>query len=125
MNIRKILDEYTPRTVIARAENNDTFIGLPFFHRYKRDEGILIRITETAENEIVLSDGHTTLDYSEEQNVDIRDYPEKADSILTRFGMTLDGNVLRLKFRHNDDTDITRHINYFIQSITLVANIDL
>ncbi len=124
MDIAKIVDVFKEQLVITKS-GKDTFIGPYFFHYFKREEGILIRITEISEEEIILSDGHTTTDYLEERDIDLTLYSKQVEKILQRFKMVLDGGVLKMRCHYNDYRDIARYLGYFVQGITLIANIDL
>lgn len=129
IDLNKISDYYKDTIIIKHSTNEagleDIFLGIPFYHRFKNDEGILIRITEVNEYELILSDGHMTLDFLEEVDVDINLYSEKFEKILSLYGMYQDGNVLRKRFSYNHEGNIIHHIGYFIQGLTLIANIDI
>ena len=123
IDIEKILDLYRKNTTI-RHGNDSIFVTLPFFYT-KSDESILIKITENEEGLPVFSDCHTTEDYLELRDVELSDYSERLKKIIKRFGLVHDENVFRMTVPSLDDIYIELYLGYFIQALSIIANIDL
>ena len=123
INFEKILDQYRSNTRISRG-NDCIFITLPFYHT-KSDESIAIKVTETENGLPVFSDCHTTEDYLELRDVELSEYSERLEKIIKRFGLVHDGNVFRMKVPSNDEIYIELYLGYFIQALSVIANIDL
>lgn len=122
VNINKFLDEYRKDTIVNYFDDC-VIIGLPFFH-YGHDESIAIRIDEK-EDGLVLSDCHTTEDYLEAQGVELADFGERLEKIIKRFGLVHDGNVFRKIVPSPVENSFKRYLGYFIQALSIIANIDL
>lgn len=123
INIEKFLDEYRDN-IIVNYYNDDVFIALPFFHT-KSDESIMIKISENENGLPVFSDCHTTEDYLELRNVELTNYSERLEKIIKRFGLVHDENVFRMIVPTIDDFYIKIYFGYFIQALSIIANIDL
>ena len=125
IDVERILDDYRNDTTVRYGNSDDSvFITLPFFHT-KTDESVAIKVTEQQDGLPVLSDCHTTIDYLEERGVEPDDYSERLEQILKRFGLRRDGNVFRMTVPSADDTYIKLYLGYFIQAISIIANIDI
>lgn len=73
-----------------------------------------------------MSDCHTTVDYLEENNVDIDNYYDKLSAIMQKFDLVLDGKVFRkIIYNSDNDFDLCRGVGYFIEAVALIAHIDL
>ena len=123
VNIEKILDLYREDTTVRRGEGC-VFILLPFFHT-KSDDGITIKVSEDEDGLPVLSDCHTTVDYLELRDVELSDYSDRLKKIIRRFGLTLDGNVIRATVPSLDENYVEIYLGYFIQALSIIANIDI
>ena len=122
IDIDKFLDEYR-NSMIVNYCDDCVIIGLPFFH-YGHDEGIAIRLDEK-DGGLVLSDCHTTEDYLDAQGIELADFGERLEKIIKRFGLVHDGNVFRKKVPGPVDNSFKRYLGYFIQALSIIANIDI
>ena len=123
IDIEKFLDKYRQDTTV-RCGNDCIFIALPFFYP-KTDDSISIKITENEEGLIVLSDCHSTEDYLELRDVKLSDYSERLQKIIKQYGLIHDGNVFRMIVPSLQDLYIQIYLGFFIQAMSLIANIDL
>lgn len=117
-DIKAILENYGR----IEYENGYIFVIIPFFF-LGNDEGICLRIGRSKDGMPIFSDGHSTMDYLDMEGVEVKDYQEKIDEILKRYDMILDGRVLRKRVHHDDEFTIRRSLGYFIQGMTLIANV--
>lgn len=123
IDIEKFLDRYRKDTMI-RHGNDCIFVALPFFYT-KSDESIMIKISENENGLPVFSDCHTTEDYLELRDVELADYGERLEKIIRQFGLVHDGNVFRMTVPSLEETYIELYLGYFIQALSIIANIDL
>ena len=123
INIEKILDLYRKNTTVKYG-NTGIFITLPFFHT-KSDESILIKVTENEDGLPVFSDCHTTKDYLDMRDIELDDYSERLEKVIKRFGLMYDGNVFRMTVPSTEENYIELYLGYFIQALSIIANIDL
>lgn len=123
IDIEKILDRYRESTTVTQG-NNCLFVIPPFFHT-KSDDGIMIKISENEQGLPVFSDCHTTEDYLELRDVELADYGERLENVIRRFGLVHDGNVFRMTVPSLDDVYVELYLGYFIQALSIIANIDL
>ena len=123
IDTERILNLYREHTTINQG-NGCVFIIPPFFHT-KSDDGILIKVTENEDGLPVFSDCHTTEDYLELRDVELDDYSERLEKVIKRFGLVHDGNVFRMTVPSPDDTYVELYLGYFIQALSVIANIDL
>ena len=123
IDIEKFLDIYRKDTTVKYG-NNCIFIALPFFYP-KTDDSISIKITENEDGLLVLSDCHGTEDYLELRGVELTDYSERLQNIIRQYGLIHDGNVFRMTVPCLDNIYIQIYLGFFIQAMSLIANIDL
>ena len=123
IDIERTLDLYRKDTTV-RYGNGCTFISLPFFHT-KSDDSIVIKVSENADGLPVFSDCRTTVEYLEERDVELADYSERLEKITRRFGLIRDENVFRMTVPSADDIYVELYLGYFIQALSIIANIDL
>ena len=123
IDIERILDLYRKDTRV-RHDEDCIFITPPFYHS-KSDESIAIRVTEAENGLITLSDCHTTEDYLELRDVYLNEYSERLERVIKRFGLIHDGNVFRITVPSREDNYIEFYLGYFIQALSIIANIDL
>lgn len=123
IDIETILDQYRKHTTVYPG-NGCIFVSPPFFHT-KSDDGLLIKITENEDGLPVFSDCHSTEDYLELRDVDLSNYGERLEKIIKRFGLIHDGNVFRMTVPSIQDVYVELYLGYFIQALSIIANIDL
>lgn len=123
LDIKKIMERYVQKVEYSESTNS-YFIFIPYFF-LGSDEGIAIKVSFDEQGLPIFSDCHTTLDYLEYEDVDIDEYRDRLERILKRYGMILDGNVFRLKVGTDDEFNVQVCLGFFIQALTLIANIAL
>ena len=123
MSVEELFKYYKSKMIINEGEDY-AIIGLPFFH-FGHDEGIAIRFSNV-NGQLIVSDCHTTIDYLDANDIDLQDYPDKLDAIMSKFGVYLDGNVFR-KVIHDADwlPSLNREVGYFLEAMSLIAHIDI
>ena len=123
IDVERLLDLYRKNTTV-NCGDGCIFITPPFFHT-KSDDSITIKVSESDGGLPVFSDCHTTIDYLEERDIYISDHDKRLQKIIRRFGLTMDKNVFRLQVPSTDDTYVELYLGYFIQALSVIANIDL
>ena len=124
MKIEEFLKAFKSKMILKESneEGDDwAIMGLPFFHLGYPD-GIAIRLTRK-NDELIISDCHTTTDYLYDNNIYLEDYSDKLKTIMSKFGVYQDGEVFRMIIYDYDNP--FREIGYFIEAIYLIAHIDL
>ena len=123
MNVEEFLDMYRKHMITKEGEDF-AIIGLPFFHLGHPD-GIALRFNYQ-HGQLSISDCHTTIDYLEDNDIDLDDYQDKLAAIMRRFNVFLDGNVFRkIIYDADNHINLCTGIGYFIEAISLIAHIDL
>ena len=123
IDVERILDLYRKNTTV-KCGDSGIFIALPFFHT-KSDESILIKVYENEDGLPVFSDCHTTVDYLELRGVSLTDYGKRLENVIRRFGLVHDKDVFRMTVPSLEDIYIELYLGYFIQALSIIANIDL
>ena len=107
---------------------DDFYILSPNFFFLDSNDGIAVRIDEDEEGRPIFCDCHTTLDYLEDvREVDVYDYADKLNKIVKRY--RLDFNKTERTFSLKVPTDqpdyFVKYLGYFLQALSLLANIDV
>ena len=121
-DIYKFLVKYK-RDVIINYYDDCVIISAPFFY-HGHDEGIAIRVTEN-DGMFVLSDCHTVEDYLEAQGIELEEFGKRLEKIIKRYYLIHDGNVFRMIVPNPTEMYFERYFGYFIQALSVIANIDL
>ena len=123
MNVKDLIKYFKDLMIIKEGEDY-AIIGFPFFH-FGHDEGVAVRFSNT-NGQLILSDCHSTIDYLDANDIDLKDYPDKLDAIMRKFDIYLDGNVFR-KVIHDADylPSLNRQTGYFLEAMSLIAHIDI
>ncbi|MDE7438904.1 MAG: DUF1828 domain-containing protein [Clostridia bacterium] len=125
IDVKRIIEKYKNSVKITDGQDKDAvFISFPFFFP-NSDDSIAIRVTNADNGLPILSDCHVTCDYLEINGIDIEDYRDRLEVIMKRYGLILDGNVFRMTVPSDDDLYVEIYLGYFVQALTLIANISL
>lgn len=123
MDINKVLDNYR-NDIRYREFDGKYIVALPIFFPSSHDS-IAIRLETDPQGRPSISDCHTTLDYLEEMDVDINAYSSKLEKIMTRYGIVQNDREFTLNVPTDSEDYLTKYLGYFIQAISLIANIDM
>ena len=123
INIEKLLGEYS-KSIKIRHEGDFIFVTLPFYH-IESDESIALRFSETEDGRPIVTDCGTTRDYLEVTDVDMKNYRKKLKAIKERFFIEEEDGVFFMTMPTDRLISVKNHLGYFIQALSLIANIDL
>ncbi len=124
IDIEEFLDKYREDITVRRSENGCVFLTPPFYH-LNSDESIALRFSETEDGRPVITDCGTTKDYLELMDIRLKDYREKLDAIKERFFLEEEDGAFLMTLPTNSLEYVKLHLGYFIQAISIIANIDL
>lgn len=123
MDIKEIFKNYTDN-VSYREFNGAYIVAVPFFFPSSSDS-IAIKISFDELERPILDDCHTTLDYLEELDIDIDQYQQKLEKIVDRYGLEIEERTFKLTVPTNQPYYLTKYLGYFVQALSLIANINL
>lgn len=123
MDITELLDQYR-NSINVRYGNGCVFVAPPFFH-VGGDESIALRFSQTKDGRPIITDCGTTKDHLELKDINIEKYREKLNAIKKRFGIEENDGVFIMEMPTNSLNFVEISIGYFIQAISIIANIDL
>lgn len=124
IDIEKLTEEYF-KSVTIRHRDGCAFATPPFFH-IESDESIALRFSETEDGRPVVTDCGTTRDYLEIMEINIKNYQDKLNAVKERFFIEEDENGAFYTVIPTDSLNrVNVFIGYFIQAISIIANIDL
>lgn len=101
-----------------------TFVTPHFFH-IENDESIALRFSQTEDGRPVITDCGTTRDYLELMYINLSDYKEKLDKIKERFFIEEEDGAFKMTIPTDSYLQVLNYVGYFIQAISIIANIDL
>ena len=84
-----------------------------------------MRFSETENGRPIVTDCGTTRDYLELMDIDLKKYREKLNAIKERFGIEEEDGAFIMTMPTNSLSYVQRSLGYFIQAISIIANIDL
>ena len=122
-DIAQLVEEYS-KSVKIRQSGEFVFLTPPFFHP-ESDESIALRFSQTEDGRPVITDCKTTVEYLESRDIDIEDYREKLEKIKKRFFLEEEDGVFKTTLPTDSINYVKKSLGYFIQAISLIANIDL
>ena len=123
INIEKLIEAYS-KSVKIKSDGDCIFVTLPFYH-IDSDESIALRFSETKDGRPIVTDCGTTRDYLEITDINLEDYQDKLNAIKERFFIEEDDGVFIMTMPTDSITSVKNHLGYFIQALSLIANIDL
>ena len=124
-DVKEIVDKFYS-SIRIRERDGYTIVTPHFFH-IDSDESIALRFSETEDGRPVITDCGTTRDYLELSYINIGDskYKAKLDAIKERFFVEYDDGAFVMTIPTTSPLMVLNHIGYFIQAISIIANIDL
>lgn len=123
INVEQLLEEYS-NSIKIRQDGAFIFVTPPFYH-VESDESIALRFSETEDGRPVITDCGTTKDYLELMDINIEDYRKKLNAIKERFCVEEDNGAFIMTMPTDSLNSVKMHLGYFIQAISIIANIDL
>ena len=123
IDIEKLLDQYREDITVSNR-NGYVFVTPPFYHLESYDS-IALRFSETENGRPIITDCGTTKDYLDLMNINLKDYREKLNAIKKRFWLEEENGAFIMTIPTNSLPYVINHIGYFIQAISIIANIDL
>ena len=125
-DVKEFVEEYFKAT---RVKERDGYtIVTPHFFHIDSDESIALKFSETEDGRPILTDCGTTRDYLELSYINLSDskYKAKLDAIKERFFVEEDEDgALVMTIPTTSPLMVMNYIGYFIQAISIIANIDL
>jgi len=123
LDIQDVIDKYT--SSISIRKDGDFVFVTPSFYHIDSDESIALRFSQTPDGRPIISDCGTTRDYLELRCITLNRYNEKLEAIKERFYLGEEDGAFIMEMPTESINSVKRHIGYFIQAISLIANIDL
>lgn len=120
----KALTEQFFKSVTIRERDDAVFVTPHFFH-LDSDESIALRFTETPDGRPIVTDCGTTRDYLELMDIDLNDHRDKLNAIKERFFIEYDDGAVTMTIPTDNPPTVMSYLGYFIQAISIIANIDL
>lgn len=121
--VKQLIEQYH-KDVTVKEKDKCTLVTPPFFH-IESDESIALKFSQAEDGRPVISDCGTTMDYLEVRGVDIEKYRERLDAVKARFFIEEENGVFRMAIPTNDLQHAEVYVGYFIQALSVIANIDL
>lgn len=123
IDVKQLIDEYC-KSLTVREKADYTLVTPLFFH-IESDESIVLKFSENEDGIPRITDCGTTIDYLEQREISIEKYREKLNAIKERFFIEeKDGTFFMLIPTRSLQT-VGKYVGYFIQAISVIANIDL
>ena len=123
IDVEKLIDEY-PNSIKVRRSGEFIFVTLPLFH-LESDESIALRFSQTEDGRPQITDCGTTKDYLDLMDINVNKYREKLNAVKERFFIEEDNGAFVMTMPTDSLSSVKRHLGYFIQAISIIANIDL
>ena len=123
IDVEQLIEEYA-NSVKLRRDGEFIFVAPPFYH-VESDESIAFRFSETKDGRPVVSDCGTTKEYLELKGIRLEDYRTKLNAIMERFFIREDNGAFIMTMPTDSLSSVKMHLGYLIQTISLIANIDL
>ena len=123
INVEDLLEEYS-NSIRVRQSGEFVFVTPPFFH-LNSDESIALRFSQTEDGRPVITDCGTTMEYLDLMPIKIGAYREKLEKIKGRFFLEEENGAFKMTLPTASLNYVKKSLGYFIQAISLIANIDL
>ena len=124
-DVEELVKKFCDSIRIRESSSGEyTFVTPHFFH-IESDESIALRFSQTEDGRPVVTDCGTTRDYLELMYINLSDYKEKLQKIKERFFIEEDDGAFVMTIPTTSYLQVLNHVGYFIQGITMIANIDL
>ena len=123
IDIEELIEEYS-KSIRIRQSGDFIFVTPPFFH-LESDESIALRFSQTEDGRPVITDCGTTKDYLDSRDIDINKYREKLNAVKERFFIAEENGAFVMTMPTDSLNSVKRHLGFFLQAISIIANIDL
>ena len=123
INIEELAEEFF-KSITVRNKDKYSIVTPLFFH-IDSDESVALKFSETEDGRPIVTDCGTTKDYLEIKYINLKNYQEKLNAIKERFFIEEDDGVFIMTMPTDSLVSVKNHLGYFIQAISLIANIDL
>lgn len=123
LDINEILKNYNDN-ISCRTFDDFHIVAIPFFFP-NSSSSIAVKISFDELERPILSDCHTTLDYLDEMDIDIDEYKQRLDKILYRYDLKIEDREFKLSVPTTQPYYLTKYLGFFIQALSLVANINI
>ena len=123
IDVEDLLEEYS-KSIRVRQSGDFIFVTPPFFH-IESDESIALRFSQTDDGRPIITDCGNTIDYLDLRGISIGGYREKLEAIKKRFFLEEEDGAFKMTLPTDSLNYVKKSLGYFIQAISLIANIDL
>ncbi len=123
MDITTVIEDFKQRIRLQKEECGDSYLIAPFFQRYS-DQSVTLKFYQQ-NDDLYLSDCGTTLQYLYDRYLDVESYREKIQKIKKRFFLTEENGEFILQFPSDQIISIEMFVGFFVQALTLIANVDI
>ena len=123
IDVEQLIEEYAS-SIRVRKSGEFIFVTPPFYH-VESDESIAFRFSETEDGRPVITDCGTTKDYLDLMGIRLEAYRDKLNAILKRFFIEEENGAFTMTMPTDSINAVKTHLGYFIQAISIIANIDL
>lgn len=122
-DVKELIEEFT-KSIRVKEYDDHAFVTPHFFH-IDSDESIALRFSQTEDGRPIVTDCGTTRDYLEIMDINLKNYSEKLQAIKERFFIEEDDGAFIMTIPTNSRLMVLNYLGYFIQAISIIANIDL
>ena len=124
IDVEKLTEEYFKSITIRHRDG--CILATPMFFHIGNDESIALKFSETEDGRPIVTDCGTTRDYLEIMEINLKIYQDKLNAIKERFFIEEDENGAFVMVIPTDTLNrVQVFLGYFIQAISIIANIDL
>lgn len=123
LSINDIFKNYQDN-VSYREFNGAHIVAIPFFFP-NSCSSIAIKISFDELGRPLISDCHTTLDYLDEMEVDIDRHKQKLQKIMRRYDLKRNDREFSLAVPTDQPYYLTKYLGFFVQALSLIANVNI
>lgn len=123
-DVEQLFEQLCNSVSMRRGSNGAVYVALPMYHLDDNDS-IALRFTQTEDGRPIVTDCGTTMDHLELMDVNIKNYREKLNAIMKRFGIEEQDGAFVMKMPTSSLNFVAMNLGFFIQAISIIANIDL
>ena len=124
-DVEELVKKFCDSIRVRKGSSGEHTYVTPHFFHIESDESIALRFSLTEDGRPVVTDCGTTKDYLSLMYINLSDYKEKLQKIKERFFIEEDDGVFKMTIPTDSYLQVLNHVGYFIQGITMIANIDL
>lgn len=122
-DVKQLIEAYHKNITVIEKENG--VLVMPLFFHIDSDESIILRFCAAESGIPTITDCGTTKEYLQLRDIRMEDYREKLEAIKERFFIEENDGVFSAVIPTNDLQHAGVYVSYFIQAISVIANIDL